>query len=189
MSDLERRFTGGELRADIGETGFAPTIRGYAIVFGLPSEDLGGFREIIHPDAMRRTLEEGIDLRAFVDHDAARIIGRLSAGTLRAKPDARGLAVEIDAPNTSHGRDIVESIRRRDVSGMSFAFRTLADDWAKRGGEIIRTVLDMRVSEVSVVSQPAYPDTTAAVRALQAFQGRPIEHLRREHWQRVARWR
>ena len=66
---------------------------------------------------MTRTLAEGIDLRALVDHDTGKPLGRLKAGTLRVEPDAHGLRVEIDPPNTTAGHDIVESIRRGDVGG------------------------------------------------------------------------
>ena len=47
----------------------APVIRGYAIVYNRLSEVLGFFREQIAPEAMTRTLTEGVDLRALVDHD------------------------------------------------------------------------------------------------------------------------
>lgn len=193
-SDLERRFTAREVRVDQADGSLLPVIRGYAIVFNSLSEDLGGFREIVSPEAVKRTLSEGIDLRAFVDHDSARIIGRLSAGTLRVKPDGHGLAIEIDPPDTTVGRDTVVSLRRRDVTGMSFSFRTLEDKWNLKTDPPTRTLLDMRVHEVSVVSMPAYPETSVAVRALKSMTvptgppPRTLETLQREHRQRLAKW-
>lgn len=153
-----------EARAEADGEG-AGKLRGYAIVFDVKSENLGGFREIIRAEAVERTLREGVDLRALVDHDSGRIIGRKTAGTLRATADRKGLRVEIDAPDTTVGRDIVESVRRRDVTGMSFAFRTLTDDWHMENGTPIREVTDMTVLEVSAVSFPAYPQTTIGVAA------------------------
>ena len=188
----ERRITAGELRVDQLDGSLLPVIRGYALVFGSLSEDLGGFREVIHPDFVKRTLREGIDLRAFVDHNPERIIGRLSAGTLRVKPDKHGLAVEIDPPDTTVGRDVVVSLRRRDLSGMSFSFRTLEDDWDFNTSPLpTRTLLDGRLGEVSVVAQPAYPDTTAAVRSLAAARhpGRSVGTLQRALRSRMATWR
>src|SRR5262245_12464298 len=115
--ELERRTCdAGDLRVEF--RGRAPVIRGYAIVFNRLSEVLGFFREQIAPEAMDRTLAERVDLRALVDHDPGRILGRITAGTLRAEKDETGLAVEIDPPDTTAGQDIMESIRRRDVSGM-----------------------------------------------------------------------
>ena len=73
----------------------APVIRGMAIVYNRLSEVLGFFREQIAPEAMRRTLAEGVDLRALVDHDSSKLLGRLKAGSLRVETDAHGLRVEI----------------------------------------------------------------------------------------------
>src|SRR5262245_1416008 len=125
MHDVdERRICElGDLRVEA--RGRAPVIRGYAIVFGRPSENLGGFVEVIAPEAVDRTLKDHVDLRALVDHDPGKVIGRLSAGTLRVEKDSRGLSVEIDPPETSIGQDLVASIKRRDVTGMSFSFRTM----------------------------------------------------------------
>jgi HK97 family phage prohead protease len=180
--DIERR-TYGEIRLDpSGDR----KLRGYAIVFNKKSVDLGGFREIILPEAVDRTLNEALDVRALVDHDSSKIIGRTRAGTLRLRTDGHGLGVEIFPPNTNAARDILESIDRGDVSGMSFAFRTLTDDWRMEDGEVIREVSDMRVHEVSVVSFPAYPDTDVQVaqRALQDFRASQKGKHSKAWWER-----
>lgn len=172
MHDLEIRQTTG---ADLGieARGVSRVIRGYAIVFNRLSENLGGFREQVAPAAIDRTLQDGIDLRALVDHDSRLILGRLRADTLRVEKDGHGLRVEIDPPSTSVGQDIVESIRRRDVTGMSFAFRMVpnGDDWDFTTDPPTRTIRDMLVREVSVVTFPAYPQTEVALRSLQAARG------------------
>jgi HK97 family phage prohead protease len=186
---VERR-AGGEIRVDPSGD---HRLRGYAIVFNKLSLDLGGFRERILPDAVDRTLREALDVRALVDHDSSKIIGRTRAGTLRLKADGHGLRVDIDPPNTTVARDILESVDRGDVTGMSFSFRTLDDEWHLEDGEPIREVLDMRVHEVSIVSFPAYPDTDVQVaqRALQAFhQAHPSRSrawLERWHRTQLAR--
>jgi HK97 family phage prohead protease len=187
-TDLEiRACDGGELRVE--SRGVARVIRGYAIVFDRLSENLGGFREIIAPEAVDRTLKEGVDLRALVDHDSARIIGRLSAGTLRIEKDSQGLRVEIDPPETSAGQDIVESVKRRDVTGMSFAFRYVGDpDVDGKTNPPTVTIRDMLIREVSLVSFPAYPQTSAAMRSLvarhqqAATRGRPLTVAERLKW-------
>ena len=122
-------------------------------------------------------MAEGIDLRALVDHDTAKPLGRLKAGTLRVETDAHGLRVEIDPPNTTYGHDIMESIRRGDVTGMSFAFRTMPDGerWDESVTPPLRTVTDMQVREVSVVTFPAYPQTEVAMRSLEALRAQSRE--------------
>ena len=189
--DIEiRACIGGELRVE--SRGVARVIKGHAIVFNSLSENLGGFREKIDPAAVDRTLADGIDLRALVDHDSAKILGRLTAGTLRVDKDGRGLLVEIDPPETTVAQDIVESIRRRDVTGMSFAFRTIADEWDFKADPPIRTVTDMLVREVSVVTFPAYPATDVAMRSLVAqrqavTRGRPLTVAERLAWSAARR--
>lgn len=164
----ERRVLGGEVRAlDDGRR-----LRGYAIVFHRLSLDLGGFRERILPEAVTRTLRDGADVRALIDHDSAKVLGRTRAGTLRLDADGHGLRVDIDPPDTTVARDLLESVRRGDITGMSFAFKTLDDTWDKEAGETIREVRDMEIYEVSVVSFPAYPQTDVSVaqRSLREFE-------------------
>lgn len=187
-ADLERRLL-GEVRVDLTDD---RKIRGYAIVFNSDSVDLGGFKERILPEAVDRTLREALDVRALVDHDPSKIIGRTKAGTLLLEKKSKGLRVEIDPPNTTVARDILESVSRGDVSGMSFGFRTLEDDWHMEDGQPMREILDMRIFDVSIVSFPAYPatDVQVAQRSLQAFQarqpGRSIDFLRKLHRTKLA---
>jgi HK97 family phage prohead protease len=183
MDNLERRAW-AECRAEASDNG--RKIKGYGIVFNSLSVDLGGFREIIAPDAVDRTLNEGLDVRALVDHDSAKVIGRTRSGTLRLRKDSRGLHIEVEPDDEiSYARDIMRAVARGDVSGMSFGFRALEDDWNYDGKTPIRTVTDMRVSEVSIVTFPAYQttDVQVAQRSLKAFQtahtGNPLEMRRR----------
>lgn len=168
VSEVERRYALGEVRID---TDGDRKIRGLAIVFNSRSVDLGGFIEIIKPEAVDRTLREGLDVRALVDHDTSKILGRTRAGTLQLRKTRQGLEVLIDPPNTTAARDILESMERGDVTGMSFGFRTVSDDWRMEDGEPLREVTDMIVSEVSIVTFPAYPatDVQVAQRSLGAF--------------------
>ena len=171
-TDLERRYVEAtDLRVITGE-GMRQKLVGHAIVFNTLSEQLMFFREQIAPEAVDRTLNERIDMRALIDHETSKLMGRLTAGTLRVKKDQRGLLVEIDPPDTTYSRDALESVRRGDLTGMSFAFRTLKDQWDETTDPPTRTVLDMRVSEVSLVTFPAYPatDVDVAQRSLNAFR-------------------
>ena len=161
-----------ELRAadDQADGSKAPVIIGYASVFDSLSEDLGGFREIVKPGAFTRTLREGADVRALVDHDPSRVLGRAKAGTLRMSVNAKGLRVEIDPPDTTAGRDILTSIKRGDVDGMSFAFRTVLDEWRMEGPVVIRELLDVDLVDASVVTYPAYPATEVGLRSLDIYK-------------------
>lgn len=166
-SKWETRYLGFEGRAEIGDD---KKIRGYAIVFGALSEDLGGFRERMRTTSVDRTLREGLDVRAYFNHDTDKVLGRTRAGTLVLRKDAHGLGFEISPPSTTVAKDLIVSIRRGDITGASFRFRALDDEWHMEDGLPIREVSDMIIGEVSVVSEPAYPDTEVAVRSLREFQ-------------------
>jgi Escherichia/Staphylococcus phage prohead protease len=167
--DLEVRHLDG-LHADL--SGASPRLVGHAIRTNVPSHDLGGFREIITPDAVQRALARDPDLIGLVNHSADRVIGRRSAKTLRVTQDASGLAFEIDPPE--HERGLVESIKRGDVTGASFAFRAIMDQWDDTTTPPTRTLLDFEIRELSVgVPFPAYPQThVAALRSLERHQQR-----------------
>lgn len=176
--DLETRARVAELevRAEDGAADAAkPRIIGYAAVFNSLSEDLGGFRETIQPGAFTRSLRDGADVRALIDHEAGKILGRRSAGTLELKANQKGLYVSIDPPATQYARDLMESMGRGDIREMSFAFRTRTDEWRMQEGEVIRELLDVDLLDVSVVTFPAYPATDVAVRSLEVFRSKVAE--------------
>lgn len=177
----------GEVRVDLSED---RRIRGHAIVFNKRSVDLGGFFEIMKPESVDRTLREALDVRALVDHETAKVLGRTKSGTLDLKKDREGLKFAIDPPNTSYAKDIMEVVDRGDVSGMSFRFRTMpdGDEWEfdEETGILLRYVTDIVIDEISIVTFPAYPETDVevATRSLQAFQAKHgnsrVDQLRRQ---------
>lgn len=153
---LSRRL---EFRA--GDSG--TTVAGYAAVFDAPADIGGWFTEVVAPGAFAEAL--GGDVRALIDHDTGRVIGRSTAGTLRLNEDATGLAVEIDLPDTTDGRDIATLISRGDVTGMSFGFEVTKQAWDETVDPPLRTIMAVVLHEVSVVAFPAYDDTSIALRS------------------------
>lgn len=149
---------------DARDDGSRRTVHGYAAVFDQPTEIAGEFLEVISPGAFAETLRSA-DVRAYFDHDKGRILGRASSGTLRLREDATGLAVEIDLPDTTDGRDVRELITRGDVSGMSFGFVVTREAWDFSALLPRRTVQVVDLIEVSIVSAPAYEGATVALRS------------------------
>jgi hypothetical protein len=161
-------MAGVELRAAADGKG-PGTCVGYAAVFEKFSEDLGHFREKVARGAFAACL--GQDVRALANHDPNLLLGRTKSGTCRMAEDELGLRVEIDLPDTSTGRDIAEQIRRGDMDGMSFSFTTDADSWDYSGEVPIRTLLKVRdLYDFGPVTFPAYTDTKAAMRSLDAHR-------------------
>jgi hypothetical protein len=162
--EIERRTIDlTEIRL-IAEGDQKPLIRGYAAVFDKFSSDLGGFIEKIARGAFQKSLKSD-DVRALFNHDANYVLGRTKPGTLRLSEDDKGLAIEIDPPDTQWARDLQVSIDRGDISQMSFGFRVVADDWKHVNGKPSeRTLTEVRLFDVSPVTFPAYPQTTVKVR-------------------------
>lgn len=166
--EIERRVVAlDELKIEKREDG-ARMIAGHAAVFNQLSEDLGGFREQIAPGAFADAIQKD-DIRALFNHNPDFILGRNLSGTLRMREDARGLAIEIDPPDTQIARDLIVSMERGDITQMSFGFsvRPNGQNWAKDdNGQVVRTLTKVRLFDVSPVVYPAYPQTDVAVRSL-----------------------
>jgi len=142
------------------------SITGIAAPFNSQSVDLGGFAEIIAPGAFKRTLVENPDVLCLRDHKQELLLGRTKSGTLNLSESAAGLRFTCKLPNTTQAADLIESLSRGDIDSCSFGFVTVDDSWAAdNDGNVIRTLLDVDLLEISVVSFPAYPDSTAALRS------------------------
>ena len=169
---MEKRFFNIETR--VASEGDKQVVRGHAAVFGELSEDLGGFREMINPDAFNDVLDN--DVRAFFNHDPNFLLARTSAGTLRLGVDEKGLNYEFDVPDTTAGRDLLVSMERGDITQSSFAFTISEDSWATTSKGEIRTIEKVsRLYDVSPVSIPAYPsanDLTIAQRSKEIYNNK-----------------
>ena len=140
-------------------------ISGYAIRFNKETKIGGMFREIIRPDAIKNDIQSQ-DIRALWNHNPDFPLGRTVNGTLELEKDEQGLRFSIVPSDTSWGRDALESVKRGDVSGMSFGFFVKSDKWSEQSSKMpLRELLDIELLEVSPVTFPAYPTTSAKVRS------------------------
>jgi HK97 family phage prohead protease len=144
-------------------------IKGYPILFNVLSEDLGGFRERILPDA----IQFADDLKADFNHNADYILGRTLAGTLKVSTDARGVFMDVTPPATNWARDLMASVKRGDIDQGSFSFRVLpgGQQITEESGQQVRTLSKILVRRVSVVSDPAYTKTSIEVRSKPSHAG------------------
>ena len=184
--------TPAELRVREAGEGEAPsrTITGYAILFNTPSvplweDDEEEAREVIAPEAVTREFLDGCDIKMTMFHDRQLILARSKngIGTLTYSVGERGVAFSFDAPNTADGDKALELVRRGDISGCSFAFRTHYYDSAyversverKDGKTLItytvRSIIG--IYDFTLAADPAYPDTNC-----DAEQRELVSHLR-----------
>jgi hypothetical protein len=142
------------------------TLTGYAAVFNSEA-NLGTFSEVIRPGAFAKSLATGSNIRALYHHDGTALLGTTRGGTLQLREDAKGLAFTLSLPDTSHGRDLAILVDRGDVQGCSFGFRVApgGDRWEERGSTMVRELLAVELAEITLTSDPAYSDTTVAMRS------------------------
>jgi hypothetical protein len=154
----------------VSDDGEAAKITGYAALVDVSSDPFGMWNEIIDPHAFDSVMASNPDVRALWNHNPDHVLGRTSANTLTLSLDARGLAYVIDPPDTTLARDLIVSMRRKDVTQSSFGFITKRDQWTDNAdGTVTRRILEFEeLLDVSPVTYPAYSLTTSQVRNLPA---------------------
>lgn len=163
------------VRAEFGTPeGDATRIVGIAAVYNTPyemGEEEWGYRETIAPGAF--TFDP--DVLSTFNHNADLILGRQSNGTLKLEDSPEGLRLDV-APNleTSHGKDALALVKRRDVKGMSITFAYWGDygeyEYLEKsdGWDELR-ILRATLFEAGPVANPAYVTTTAEARSISAI--------------------
>lgn len=167
--------------------GQMPLITGYGAVFyqeGREGTEYWLWNDVVERidnQAFNRAVQED-DVRALMNHNPDLLLGRSAAGTLKLSVDATGLRYEIEPPDTQAGRDTVKSIERGDLTGSSFSFSILEENWRKEtksGSTInIRTLTDVQVYDVGPVTFPAYSATTTGTRQLRCIGDNREEEAR-----------
>jgi len=154
IGDLEFRTRRGTLR--LRDEPATPMLSGHAATFDSPSQDLGGYVEVLKPGCFAETLKSG-DIRAFFNHGYDHLLGRTRSGTLRLEEDDVGLKFEVDLDlEIGLHNSVYRSVRRGDIDGVSFGFYALRDEWSEDGK--VNTVIEASLIEISPVVFPAYLD-------------------------------
>ncbi len=159
------------------------TVSGYAIVFNSDSNDLGGFIERIDPNSLDGVVEKS-DVLCLLNHNEDRgVLARSNKGegSLTLEIDEIGLKYTFEAPNTALGDELLEGLRRGDISTSSFAFTVGKDSWSKmENGTYLRTINSINeLFDVSPVYRAAYDATSvkADSRGLDAIKQKEKEEL------------
>ncbi len=155
-NQIERRALPIEVRTD------GRRLEGYAATFNTEARIGERFIETIAPNAFAASLNKGNDILALVDHDPSKMLARTRSGSLRLSQDSRGLAFDLDIPDTQAGRDILALATRGDLGGMSFGFNAIEDEMI--GDK--RELRSVELIEISVVQAfPAYDGTIVNARS------------------------
>lgn len=138
-------------------------VSGYAAKYNTRSQKIYDFYEEIKPGAFSSALEPSADVRMFWNHNSSEVLGRTVADTLSLRSDSCGLG--FDAVFPSWAERHYESIKRGDVTGVSFAFRTIKDIWERLNDDTwLRSLVELELYEISPVTFPAYIDTSVSAR-------------------------
>lgn len=141
-------------------------ITGYAAVFEKLSVPLWGFKEKIQRGAFSKTIGKN-NVRALWNHNSDLVLGATGSGTLVLEEDDKGLRFEITLPDTQAGKDAYTLVKRKDVTQMSFGFNVTGQVWDESDPKnIIRTLTEVDLHEVSLTPFPAYKQTSAKTRSI-----------------------
>lgn len=173
--EKEIRQISSPARIEMREDGAPGSIYGYPIVYNKDSEDMG-FIERIAPGAATKALKRS-DIRALKNHDPSLIFGRQDVN-LKFTEDKDGLRYDATPVNTHNYREISEEIRLGLLTGQSFGFTVLADEWSDLDTDHPRrTITEIgELFDVGPVTYPAYSDTTVALRSMDAAKADPVAH-------------
>ena len=170
-TEIEIRTTSSVVvigKTERGRSGAGRRVAGYALLFNTPSDGLN-FEEIILPGALDGVIERS-NVFALLNHDASRGIlarSKYGKGKLTLEIDSRGLRYSFEAPNTHLGDELLEYLKRGDISESSFAFTVKEDIWEKVGTKTRRTIKRFdELFDVSPVYNAAYSKTTVSARAI-----------------------
>ena len=170
-----------EFRAEASDDGL--TLDGYGATFGDWTEIYdrsGSFMEQIAPGAFKRTIGQRTPVLQF-DHGAHPLIGSIPLGRITSiSEDAHGLRVKARLSDNWLVEPVRDAIRDGAVTGMSFRFRVVADQWEQRDGQDFRTITEVELYEVGPVVFPAYESTTVGVRSRQTALALTDPEVRRE---------
>lgn len=147
-------------------------LQGYAIVFDKLSENLGYFREIIKKGALDEADMSNVVLD--INHDFDKILARNNTesgiGSLVLTIDDKGLYFDAIPTDTSYARDLLANMEAGIINKCSFMFTLDYDDnssrewdWdttGERGYDIRRVNKIKALYDVSIVTNPAYEDTS-----------------------------
>lgn len=144
-------------------------VEGYAAVFNQVTDIGPYFREKIAPGAFGEAIGRD-DVVFLINHDGLPL-ARTRSGTLTLSEDDHGLKIKtrLDPSDPDVAR-IVGKMQRGDLDKMSFAFWAEREEWDETADVPLRTVMQARLHDVSIVTTPAYDGTEIGLRSLEAFR-------------------
>ncbi len=164
-----RSYKATRLEARKSATG-AMELKGTAICFDSPSQDLGGFTEICKYEAVQKSLARNSDVFMLWQHDSSQPLSRVKTGTLKLTLNRAGLDFVATLPNSPLGQNAYQAVNNGTVDSVSFGFSIEpdGDEWVMQGDNVVRILRDINVGEISPVTWAAYRAPHVDVRSCPA---------------------
>lgn len=181
LTKIEKRSISHEVRVNVDNDRL---VDGYALLFNSESQDLGGFIEVIEEGALEGVIERS-DVFCLLNHSDNRgILARSlnGSGSLILEVDDKGLRYMFESPRTALGDELLEYLKRGDITGSSFAFEIDEDEWFElENGMYKRHIKKFKLlHDVSPVWNPAYLSTSVAQRSLEKLENEKQNHRNKE---------
>ena len=151
------------------------TLVGYAAVFNAPTRIdswEGRFDEVIAPGAFTKTIKErGASIKVLFDHGFDPSIGNKPIASIESLvEDDTGLLLRASFIDRPYAEDIKAAVKAGAISGMSFRFNVVKDEYDDTGDISVRTLRELKLLELGPVTFPAYTATTAGVRSQAMYE-------------------
>lgn len=171
-----------KIRSITNEAGVEESyIEFYAAVFNQRSkllfENGKYFYEIIERGAFDELLaKDNLNVKAVINHDDNKLLGRTKSGTLQLEVDDYGLKAIVRIGKSTLWNDTLDAIERGDLFESSFKFRNnKADESISRdeNGDLVKTIRKISgLYDVSIVDDAAYSNTNinARLRSFEEFE-------------------
>lgn len=125
------------------------------------------FIEMIMPNAFAEAIEQAENIRLLLNHDNSKVLADTKTGTLVIEEKDGQVTMKAELVETTDGKDAYELVKKQLSGGLSFGFTTLEDEWQEKDGMYQRTVKKMVLSEISIVSDPAYSQSKVEARSIE----------------------
>lgn len=163
-----RAFGNIEIRAE----NESRIVEGYAVRFNEESQNIGFYETIARGAITQETIDTS-DVFAKLNHNNNDVLARSrnGKGTLSLELRDDGLYYMFESPHTRAGDELLEHIRRGEITASSFAFTIAEDENAEKwyrgeNNSLKRTIYKIdKLYDVSPVYEPAYPTTSCSARS------------------------
>lgn len=191
MRNLKNQFRSiGKLNTRDNTNDDEMKITGYFVVFNSETKLYENMFEEISDKAFANI--DLSDVRALADHDTAKVLGRTKSQTLTLNVDEKGLFGEITInKNDTEAVNLYQRVKRGDIDQCSFGFNILNETMEQRADGTTKWIItEIELFEVSVVTFPAYDNTSVEARSnqIKQLEKRNLQTRKANLKERIKQW-